>query len=137
MSLNLKRLSLANARLEILTRTEINLQAQCLELMKLREQFRTEQFSADLQSMARARKPASAVIAASVRHGRQPAAGYAFGAGASLRCPALEYPPHTFEQPFELYAVLLGELSNLAVLELQGFHRRDRAMRLCPLCAAA
>ena len=122
MSLNLKRLSLANARLEILTRTENDLQAQFLELTKLREQFRTAQLSADLQSVARARKPAPVFIAASVRHGRQPAAGYAFeiGAGASLRCPALEYPPLTFEQPFEIYAVLLGELRNLVVLELQG-----------------
>jgi hypothetical protein len=64
MSLNLKRLSLTNARLEILTRTETDLQAQFLELTKLREQFRTAQLSADLQSVARARKPAPVVIAA-------------------------------------------------------------------------
>jgi len=62
MSLNLKRLSLANARLETLTRTDADLQAQFLELMKLREQVRTAQLSADLQNVARARKPARVVI---------------------------------------------------------------------------
>jgi hypothetical protein len=61
MSLNLKRLSLTNARLEILTRTETDLEAQFLELMKLREQFRAAQLSADLQNVARARKPAPVV----------------------------------------------------------------------------
>jgi len=64
MSLNLKRLSLTNARLEVLTRTEANLQAQFLELMELREQVRTTQLSADRQSVARARKPAPVVITA-------------------------------------------------------------------------
>jgi hypothetical protein len=62
MSLNLKRLSLTNERLEILTRTEADLQAQFLELMKLREQVRTAQLSADLNNAARARKPAPVVI---------------------------------------------------------------------------
>ncbi|MGA2995484.1 hypothetical protein [Bradyrhizobium sp.] len=59
MSLDLKSFSLINARLEILTRTKTDLQAQVLELMKLREQLRTVQLSADhLQNVARARKPA-------------------------------------------------------------------------------
>ena len=61
MSLYSKRLSLTNARLEILTRTEADLQAQFLELMELREQVRTAQLSADLQNVARARKPAPVV----------------------------------------------------------------------------
>jgi len=64
MSLNLKRLSRANAQLEILTRTETDLQAQFLELMKLREQVRAAQLSADLQTTTRARKPAPIVITA-------------------------------------------------------------------------
>jgi hypothetical protein len=50
MDLNLKRLSLADARLEILTRTEADLHAQLLELTDLREQLREAQASADLQS---------------------------------------------------------------------------------------
>ena len=64
MSLNLKRLSVANARLEILTLTQADLQAQFLELMKLRKQVRTVQLSADLQNVARARKLAPVVIPA-------------------------------------------------------------------------
>jgi hypothetical protein len=64
MSLYLKRLSLTNARLEILARTETDLRARFLELMTLREQFRTAQLSADLQSVARAFEPAPVVIAA-------------------------------------------------------------------------
>jgi hypothetical protein len=64
MSLNLKRLSLANARLEMLTRTETDLHAQFVELTELRERLREAQLSADLQDMARARKPLPAVIAA-------------------------------------------------------------------------
>jgi hypothetical protein len=62
MSLNLKHLSLANARLEILTRTEADLQAQFFELMKLREQVRTAHLSADLQSVAPAFEPAPVVV---------------------------------------------------------------------------
>jgi hypothetical protein len=64
MSLNSKRLSPTNARLEIFTRTETDLQAQFLQLMELREQFRTAQLSADLQRVARASEPAPVVIAA-------------------------------------------------------------------------
>ena len=64
MSLYLKRLSLTNARLEILTRTETDLQAQFLELMTLREQFRTAQLSADRQNVARVFEPAPVVITA-------------------------------------------------------------------------
>jgi len=55
MNRDLKRLSLANAQLEILTRTETDLKAQFLELMKLRE---------GLREATRARKPAPVVIAA-------------------------------------------------------------------------
>ena len=40
MNLNLKRLSVANARLEILARKEAELEAQFLELMELRGQLR-------------------------------------------------------------------------------------------------
>jgi len=57
MDLNLKRLSLADARLEILTRTEADLHAQLLELTDLREQLREAQASADLQSATRAKGP--------------------------------------------------------------------------------
>jgi hypothetical protein len=64
MSLNLKRLSLVNARFEILNRTETDLQAQFLELMKLRERLREVQLSADLQNVARAFEPAPVVSAA-------------------------------------------------------------------------
>jgi hypothetical protein len=64
MGLNLKRLSLANARLEILTRIEADLHAQFLELTELREQVRNAQLSADLENATRARKPAPVVIAA-------------------------------------------------------------------------
>jgi hypothetical protein len=64
MSLVSKRLSLVNARLEILTRQETDLHAQFLELTELRESLREAQLSADLQSVARAREPAPAVIAA-------------------------------------------------------------------------
>jgi hypothetical protein len=61
MSLNLKRLSLANARLELLTRIE---DAQFLELTELRERLREAQLSADLNNAAPARQPAPVVIAA-------------------------------------------------------------------------
>jgi hypothetical protein len=64
MSLNLKSLSVANARLEMLTRTETDLHAQFLELTELRERLREAQLSADLQKATRARKPAPVVIAA-------------------------------------------------------------------------
>jgi hypothetical protein len=64
MSLNLKRLSLLNARFEIITRTETDLHAQFLQLTELREQVREAQLSADLQNTTRARKPAPGVIAA-------------------------------------------------------------------------
>jgi hypothetical protein len=64
MSLILKSLSVANARLEMLTRTETDLHAQFLELTELRERLREAQLSADLQKATRARKPAPVVIAA-------------------------------------------------------------------------
>ena len=64
MSLDSKRLSRANARLEMFTRTEANLHAQYLELAELRERVRKTQLSADLQNEARAQKPAPVVIAA-------------------------------------------------------------------------
>jgi hypothetical protein len=62
MNLNLKRVSLADARLEILAETEADLKAQFLELLKLREQVRKAQLSVDLQNETRARKPALFVI---------------------------------------------------------------------------
>ena len=64
MSLDSKRLSRANVRLEMFTRTEANLHAQYLELAELRERVRKAQLSADLQNEARAQKPAPVVIAA-------------------------------------------------------------------------
>ncbi|WP_146686765.1 hypothetical protein [Bradyrhizobium canariense] len=87
--MNLKRLSLLDARLEILTRTETDLQAQFLELMKLREQFRTAQLSADLQNVARVLKPAPVVTASAAGHEPPAAAGYAsrIAAGASSVAP--------------------------------------------------
>jgi hypothetical protein len=63
MSLDL-HLSLADAQLEILTRTEADLRTQFLELIKLRAQVRTAELSADLPTAARARKPAPVVIPA-------------------------------------------------------------------------
>jgi len=64
MSLKFKRLSLANARLELLTRIEADLHAQFLELRELRERLREAQLSADLNNAAPARLPAPVVIAA-------------------------------------------------------------------------
>ena len=64
MSLDLKSLSIANARLEMLTRTETNLHVQFLELVELRERLREAQLSADLQKATRGRKPAPVVISA-------------------------------------------------------------------------
>ena len=84
MTLNLKHLSLSSARLEILTRTKADLQAQFLELIELHEQVRTAQLSADQQNVARARKPALVVIPAAAEHVRLAADGCASGAiGAS------------------------------------------------------
>jgi hypothetical protein len=64
MSLVSKRLSLANTRLEILTRTEADLHAQFLELTDLRERLREMQLSADLQNATQARRPAPVVSVA-------------------------------------------------------------------------
>jgi hypothetical protein len=64
MSLNLKRLSLANSRLELLTRIEADLHAQFLEVTELRERLREAQLSADLNNAARAFEPAPVVIPA-------------------------------------------------------------------------
>jgi hypothetical protein len=64
MDLNLKRLSLADARLEILTRAEADLHAHFLELTDLRERFREAQVSADPRNSTQAGKRAPAVIAA-------------------------------------------------------------------------
>jgi hypothetical protein len=63
MNLILKRLALADARLEILARIEGHLQAQFLELADLREQLREAQVSADLRQATRARRPAPVIIA--------------------------------------------------------------------------
>ena len=62
MSLNLKRLSIVNSRLELLTRIEADLHAQFLEVTELRERLREAQLSADLNSAARAFEPAPVVI---------------------------------------------------------------------------
>jgi hypothetical protein len=64
MSLNSKRLSLADVRLKIFTEMEADLEAQFLELRELRERLRQAEFSADMQNKTRARKPAPVVIAA-------------------------------------------------------------------------
>jgi hypothetical protein len=64
MSLNLKRLSLANARLELLTRIEADLHAQFLEVTELRERLRKAQLSEDLPNAARDFETAPVVIAA-------------------------------------------------------------------------
>jgi hypothetical protein len=57
MSLNLKSLSIANARLEMLTRTQTDLHAQFLELTELRERLREAQLSTDLQKAPRLESP--------------------------------------------------------------------------------
>jgi hypothetical protein len=57
MSLNLKRLSLAEVRLKIFTEMEADLEAQFLELLDLRERVR-------LAEQTRARRRAPVVIAA-------------------------------------------------------------------------
>ncbi len=64
MNLNLRRVSLADARLEILAETEADLKAQFLELLMLREQVQKALLSVDLQKATRARKPALVVIPA-------------------------------------------------------------------------
>jgi hypothetical protein len=64
MDLNSKRLSLADARLEVLLRTDADLHAQLLELADLREQLREAQVSLDLPNATRARRRAPGVIAA-------------------------------------------------------------------------
>ena len=53
MNLNLKRLSLADARLEIFAKTKADLKAQLLELMELRERVRDAELSVNLQREAR------------------------------------------------------------------------------------
>jgi hypothetical protein len=62
-SLTSKRLSRANARLEMFTRIEADLHAQYVELTELRERVKKAQLSADLQNGARAFEPAPVVIA--------------------------------------------------------------------------
>ena len=57
MSLNSKRLSLANVRLKIFTEMGADLEAQFLGLLELRERVR-------LAEQTRARRPAPVVIAA-------------------------------------------------------------------------
>jgi hypothetical protein len=63
MDLILERLSLANARLELVARIEADLHAQFLELADLREQVREAQVSADLQKATRDQRPAPVIIA--------------------------------------------------------------------------
>ena len=62
MNLIFKRLSLAKARLKLVTRIEADLQARFLEVTELRERLREAQLSADLNSAARAFEPAPVVI---------------------------------------------------------------------------
>jgi hypothetical protein len=57
MSLNSKRLSLVDVRLKIFTEMEADLEAQFLELLKLRQRVRQAE-------QTRARRPAPVVIAA-------------------------------------------------------------------------
>jgi hypothetical protein len=57
MSLNSKRLSLADVRLKIFSEMEADLEAQFLELMELREQLREAELLADMQNKTRARGP--------------------------------------------------------------------------------
>jgi len=57
MSLNSKRLSLADVRLKIFTEMEADLEARFLELLKLRERVRQAE-------QTRAGRPAPVVIAA-------------------------------------------------------------------------
>ena len=64
MSLNSKRLSLADVRLKMFTEMEADLGAQFLELLELRERVRQAEPLADIQNKTRARKPAPGVIAA-------------------------------------------------------------------------
>jgi hypothetical protein len=64
MSLDSKRLSRTNARLELLTRTETDLHAQFLELTELRERVRKGRTLGGSPKGTRARKPAPVVIAA-------------------------------------------------------------------------
>ena len=64
MSLNSKRLSLADVRLKIFAEMEADLEARFLELLELRERVRQAELSADLQSKTRTRKPAPVVIVA-------------------------------------------------------------------------
>ena len=59
MSLNSKRLSLADVRLKIFTEMEADLEAQYLELVELRERLREAQVLADTQNKTRARSHAS------------------------------------------------------------------------------
>jgi hypothetical protein len=58
MTLDLKRLSLADVRL-IFTEMEADLEAQFLELLELRERVREAELSAHLQNKTRARSRAS------------------------------------------------------------------------------
>jgi hypothetical protein len=64
MSLNSKRLSLADIRFKIFTEMEADLEARFLELLELRERVRQAELSADMQSKTRTRKPAPVVIVA-------------------------------------------------------------------------
>lgn len=61
MNLRLKLIALADLRLEIFTKLEVDLEAQFLELLELRERMRK---LADLQRTTRARRPAPGVMAA-------------------------------------------------------------------------
>ena len=64
MSLNSKRLSLADVRLKIFAEMEADIEAQFLDLLELRERVRQAELRANMRSKTWARKPASVVIAA-------------------------------------------------------------------------
>jgi hypothetical protein len=68
MSLNSKRLSLADVRLKIFNEMEADIEAQFLDLLELRERVRQAELRANMRSKTWgktwARKPASVVIAA-------------------------------------------------------------------------
>ena len=64
MNLYLKRSSLADVRIKLFTEMEAKLEAQFLELLKLRERVRQAELRANMQSKTRARKPAPVVSGA-------------------------------------------------------------------------
>lgn len=62
MSLDLERLTLVETRLNMLGQRDTDLRAQYLELLRLREQLREAELSANTQNIMRALNPASLAI---------------------------------------------------------------------------